>query len=149
MHHHVYGPNRLKLYQINSISKSLDKTIRWRIWLQKVQILPLNTHTLKVESATVYTSQGVPISVTGIAQVKINAQNDEMLRLAAEQFGSKRETQIADIMKETFEGHQRAIMGSMTVEQIIQDRKDASINECCSLKCMLYDNLEKSKTPVH
>ena len=91
--------------------------------LQKVQVLPLNTHTLVVESTTVYTSQGVPISVTGIAQVKINGQNDEMLRLAAEQFGSKNESQIANIMKETFEGHQRAIMGSMTVEQIVRDRK--------------------------
>lgn len=28
---------------------------------------------------TVYTSQGVPISVTGIAQVKIQGQNQEML----------------------------------------------------------------------
>lgn len=91
--------------------------------LQKVQFLPLNTHTLVVESKTVYTSQGVPVSVTGIAQVKINGQNDEMLRLAAEQFGSKKEAEIALIMKETFEGHQRAMMGSMTVEQIVRDRK--------------------------
>ena len=91
--------------------------------LQKVQILPLNTHTLVIESNTVYTSQGVPISVTGIAQVKINGQNDEMLRLAAEQFGSKKEAEIANILKETFEGHQRAIMGAMTVEQIVRDRK--------------------------
>lgn len=28
---------------------------------------------------TVYTSQGVPISVTGIAQVKVQGQNKEML----------------------------------------------------------------------
>jgi len=31
--------------------------------------ISLNTMTLQVESPTVYTSQGVPISVTGIAQV--------------------------------------------------------------------------------
>lgn len=35
--------------------------------------------TLCVESPTVYTSQGVPISVTGIAQVKIQGQNEDML----------------------------------------------------------------------
>ena len=90
---------------------------------QTVQQLPLNTHTLVLESKTIYTSQGVPISVTGIAQVKINAEHDEMLRLAAEQFGSKTEKEIKQILTETFEGHQRAIMGAMTVEQIIQDRK--------------------------
>ena len=32
--------------------------------------ISLNTMTLQVESPTVYTSQGVPISVTGIAQVR-------------------------------------------------------------------------------
>lgn len=41
------------------------------VWpaIQRVQRISLNTMTLQVESPTVYTSQGVPISVTGIAQV--------------------------------------------------------------------------------
>lgn len=41
------------------------------VWpaIQRVQKISLNTMTLQVESPTVYTSQGVPISVTGIAQV--------------------------------------------------------------------------------
>lgn len=34
--------------------------------------ISLNTMTLQVESPTVYTCQGVPISVTGIAQVLIS-----------------------------------------------------------------------------
>ena len=96
--------------------------------LQKVQLLPLNTHTLSIKSNTVYTSQGVPISVTGVAQVKLESKNDEMLMAAAEQFGSKSEKEIADIMEQTFEGHQRAIMGSMTVEQIVRDRKVFATN---------------------
>ena len=96
--------------------------------LQKVQLLPLNTHTLSIKSNTVYTSQGVPISVTGVAQVKLESKNDEMLMAAAEQFGSKSEKDIADIMEQTFEGHQRAIMGSMTVEQIVRDRKVFATN---------------------
>ena len=107
--------------------------------LQVVQRLPLNTHTLVIESNKVYTSQGVPISVTGIAQVKIwtpqltqtgdggKSEDDETknryIRLAAEQFGSKGEEAIAKILKETFEGHQRAMMGAMTVEQIVKERK--------------------------
>merc|ERR1719367_2348417 len=36
--------------------------------------------TLKVSSPKVYTMQGVPLSVTGIAQIKIQGHNDEMLR---------------------------------------------------------------------
>ena len=91
--------------------------------LQKVQRLPLNVHTLLIDSKKVYTGQGVEISVTGVAQVKINGSSDEMLRLAAEQFGDKSEDDIANILLETFEGHQRAIMGNMTVEEIYRERK--------------------------
>lgn len=82
--------------------------------------------TLQVESPCVYTSQGVPISVTGIAQVKIQGQNEDMLLTACEQFLGKSETEIQHIALVTLEGHQRAIMGSMTVEEIYKDRKKFS-----------------------
>lgn len=82
--------------------------------------------TLQVESPCVYTSQGVPISVTGIAQVKIQGQNEDMLLTACEQFLGKSENEIQHIALVTLEGHQRAIMGSMTVEEIYKDRKKFS-----------------------
>jgi flotillin len=72
--------------------------------------------TLKVTSTHVNSVQGVPISVTGIAQVKIQGQNEEMLLAACEQFLGKTEDEIQQVALETLEGHQRAIMGSMTVE---------------------------------
>ncbi|XP_014221338.1 flotillin-1 isoform X1 [Trichogramma pretiosum] len=97
----------------------------WPI-VQQVQKISLNTMTLQVESPTVYTSQGVPISVTGIAQVKIQGQNEEMLSTACEQFLGKSEEEIHNIALVTLEGHQRAIMGSMTVEEIYKDRKKFS-----------------------
>jgi len=82
--------------------------------------------TLKVTSALVNSVQGVPISVTGIAQVKIQGQNEEMLLAACEQFLGKTEEEIQQVALETLEGHQRAIMGSMTVEEIYKDRKKFS-----------------------
>lgn len=94
--------------------------------IQHVQRLRLNTMTLQVSSNNVYTAQGVAISVTGIAQVKIQGQNEEMLLAACEQFLSKNEEQIQQVALETLEGHQRAIMGSMTVEEIYKDRKKFS-----------------------
>uniref|UniRef100_A0A182K2I2 Band 7 domain-containing protein n=1 Tax=Anopheles christyi TaxID=43041 RepID=A0A182K2I2_9DIPT len=98
------------------------------VWpsIQQVQRISLNTMTLQVESPTVYTSQGVPISVTGIAQVKIQGQNEDMLLTACEQFLGKPEAEIQHIALVTLEGHQRAIMGSMTVEEIYKDRKKFS-----------------------
>jgi len=82
--------------------------------------------TLEVFSPRVYTSQGVPISVTGIAQVKINGANEDMIIAACEQFGDKSDDEVTNICLETMEGHQRAIMGNMTVEQIYRDRQTFS-----------------------
>ncbi|XP_017839838.1 flotillin-1 isoform X1 [Drosophila busckii] len=98
------------------------------VWpsIQRVQRISLNTMTLQVESPCVYTSQGVPISVTGIAQVKVQGQNEDMLLTACEQFLGKTEAEINHIALVTLEGHQRAIMGSMTVEEIYKDRKKFS-----------------------
>lgn len=45
---------------------------------------------------------------------------------ACEQFLGKSESEIQYIALVTLEGHQRAIMGSMTVEEIYKDRKKFS-----------------------
>uniref|UniRef100_A0A8C9I5L9 Flotillin n=1 Tax=Piliocolobus tephrosceles TaxID=591936 RepID=A0A8C9I5L9_9PRIM len=88
--------------------------------------ISLNTLTLNVKSEKVYTRHGVPISVTGIAQVKIQGQNKEMLAAACQMFLGKTEAEIAHIALETLEGHQRAIMAHMTVEEIYKDRQKFS-----------------------
>ncbi|XP_022907870.1 flotillin-1-like [Onthophagus taurus] len=123
------GPNEAMVISGCCYSKpNLVPGGRAFIWpaIQKVQRISLNTMTLQVESPTVYTSQGVPISVTGIAQVKIQGQNEEMLLAACEQFLGRTEHEIQHIALVTLEGHQRAIMGSMTVEEIYKDRKKFS-----------------------
>ncbi|XP_064616647.1 flotillin-1-like isoform X2 [Liolophura sinensis] len=98
------------------------------VWpvIQKLQRMNLNTMTLAIESSKVYTRQGVSISVTGIAQVKIQGQSNDMLAAACQQFLGKSENEIRKIAQETLEGHQRAIMGNMTVEEIYKDRKKFS-----------------------
>uniref|UniRef100_A0AAX7V9Q6 Flotillin n=1 Tax=Astatotilapia calliptera TaxID=8154 RepID=A0AAX7V9Q6_ASTCA len=94
--------------------------------IQQIQRITLNTLTLNVKSDKVYTRHGVPISVTGIAQVKIQGQNKEMLAAACQMFMGKSEAEIAQIALETLEGHQRAIIAHLTVEEIYQDRKKFS-----------------------
>jgi len=91
--------------------------------VQKVQRLPLALMTLVVSTPRIYTVHGVPLSVTGIAQVKITSSNEEMLRAAVEQFIDKTEKEIQDVARVTLEGHQRAIMGALTVDEIFKDRK--------------------------
>lgn len=82
--------------------------------------------TLQIESPNVYTQLGVAVSVTGIAQVKIQGSSKEMLESACELFLGKTNHDIERVALETLEGHQRAIMGNMTVEEIYKDRKKFS-----------------------
>jgi len=94
--------------------------------VQKIQRLTLNTMTLNIHTENVYTKLGVPVSVTGIAQVKIQGTNEDMLMAACQMFLGKSEKEIMHVAQETLEGHQRAIMAHMTVEEIYKDRKKFS-----------------------
>ena len=58
--------------------------------------------------------------------MKVASSNEEMLRAAVEQFIDKNNAEIEDIAMNTLEGHQRAIMGAMTVDEIFKDRKKFS-----------------------
>merc|ERR1711983_192826 len=69
----------------------------------------------------VETKQGVPLTVTGVAQVKI-MKDDKFLGIAAEQFLGKKEDEIVETILQTLEGHLRAILGTLTVEEVYKDR---------------------------
>ena len=88
----------------------------------RAQTLSLEVMTLAVETAKVYTKEGVAITVDGVAQVKV-ARAEEAIRTAAQQFVGKPQREIAEVALQTLEGAQRAILGTMTVEGIYQDRE--------------------------
>ncbi|MFQ6131200.1 MAG: flotillin family protein, partial [Armatimonadota bacterium] len=94
----------------------------WPI-INQVKLLSLELMTLEVTTPEVYTEQGVAVTVDGIAQVKVD-RNDEMVRTAAERMLSKTGTEIRNIALQTLEGHLRAILGTMTVEAIYKQRDE-------------------------
>merc|ERR1719223_1510467 len=77
--------------------------------------------TLNPVCDNVETKQGVPLTVTGVAQVKI-MKEDKFLEIAAEQFLGKKEDEITETILQTLEGHLRAILGTLTVEEVYKDR---------------------------
>jgi len=83
--------------------------------------LSLEVMTLEVTTPEVYTSQGVPIAVDGVAQIKIK-KDEASLHAAAERFLGKRPEEIAKIALETVQGHLRGILGTLTVENIYMSR---------------------------
>jgi flotillin len=90
--------------------------------LERVDTLSLEIMTLEVRTPEVYTVQGVPIVVDGIAQIKVRG-DDVSIRTAAEQFLGKTQNEIAQIALQTVEGHLRAILGTMTVEEVYKNRE--------------------------
>jgi flotillin len=95
-------------------------TFIWPV-LERADKLSLEVMTLEIQTPRVYTSQGVPITVDGIAQVKV--KSDEIsIATAAEQFLSKNVNEIKQVALQTLEGHLRGIVGTLTVEEIYKDR---------------------------
>ena len=58
---------------------------------------------------------------TDYFQVKI-MKDEKFLEIAAEQFLGKKEDEITDTILQTLEGHLRAILGTLTVEEVYKDR---------------------------
>ncbi|MBI2267612.1 MAG: zinc-ribbon domain-containing protein [Armatimonadetes bacterium] len=95
------------------------------VWpfIQKAERFSLELMTIDFVTPEVISNQGVPIIVEAVAQIKVQNLEDR-LRTAVERFLSKNPHEIQDIVKQTLEGHLRAIIGKMTVENIIRDREE-------------------------
>jgi flotillin len=89
--------------------------------IEKIDLLSLEIITLDITTPEVYTRPGVPIIVDGVAQVKVGG-DEQSIRTAAEQFLGKTPEQIKEIAMQTVEGHLRAIVGTMTIEDIYRNR---------------------------
>jgi len=94
-------------------------TFVWPV-LEVAKVLSLRIMPLDVNSSAL-SSQGVQISVDGVAQVKVDSSL-EAIGTAAEQFLSLKEEEIRRIATQTLEGHLRSIVGNLTVEEINQNR---------------------------
>jgi len=88
-----------------------------------VRRMGLEIMTIDVNVGEVYTDQGVPVTVDGVAQVKIG-ESEEMVRTAAGQFLNKTQQEVRNVALQTLEGHLRAILGTMTVEAIYKKRDE-------------------------
>lgn len=88
--------------------------------IHQKHILSLEVMTIEVHSqAPMITKNGIPIYVDGVAQVKVRG-DEEAIATAAERFLNKNQEEIATVAHETLVGHLRAILGTMTVEELIQ-----------------------------
>lgn len=94
------------------------------VWpvLERVDNLSLELMTIDVRTPDVPTVQGVPVTVDGVSQVKIGSDLSS-IRTASIQFLSYSREEIRNIAHETLAGHLRAILGTLTVEELYRDRE--------------------------
>jgi flotillin len=90
--------------------------------LEQVEYLSLNIISIPLRISRAYTKEGVPVTVEAVANVKI-AGDDTSLRGASERFLGMTTDKIKEVIFQTLEGHLRAILGTLTVEEINADRQ--------------------------
>ncbi|XP_071547238.1 flotillin-2 [Panulirus ornatus] len=123
---HTVGPNEALVVSGGCCGATSKKTIvggwAWAWWfVTDVQRLSLEVITLNPRCENVETSLGVQVTVTGVAQVKV-MKEDKVLKIASEQFLGMSPDEIKGTILMTLEGHLRAILATLTVEEVYQDR---------------------------
>ncbi len=91
--------------------------------IERAQVLPLDIFPLSLKTADVLTAQGVLITAEAQGQVRV-ADDEHSIRLAAQQFLTAGAEGIKSVSIEVLEGHLRAVLGTMSVEQIYQQREE-------------------------
>lgn len=101
---------------------------------QRSNRISLLSSKLDVSTPEVYTEQGVPVMCDGTSIIKIGSSVEE-IATAAEQFLGKTREELENEAREVLKGHLRSILGSMTVEEIYQNRDkfSQSVQEVASV----------------
>lgn len=93
-----------------------------RPFREKVQRLSLELMQFDVRSAETYSMHGVPVQVDGVCMVKIDA-TEGGIEHAAQSFLSRGRDDIVRSAMQAVEGHLRAAVGSLSIEDIYRERQ--------------------------
>ncbi len=82
--------------------------------------IDLTSFQLEIESPKAYTSEGVPIRAKSVAEISIGSKL-EIVANYAEKFLGKSDKEKQTELREVLEGHLRAIISALTVDEIYKD----------------------------
>ena len=86
-------------------------------FVHMAQVLSLEILTIETKTDDAYTKKGIPLTVIGVAQVKVGG-SDHDIRTAAEQFLSKGLDGIKQVSNQIIEGYVRALLGQTEMSRI-------------------------------
>jgi flotillin len=92
-----------------------------RPFRERVQRLSLELMQFEVKTAETYTTHGVPVQIDGVCMVRIDP-SEEGIERAAQQFLSRGSEDIVRTAMQAVEGHMRAAVGGLSIEDIYRER---------------------------
>ncbi|MGE0713571.1 MAG: flotillin family protein [Planctomycetota bacterium] len=107
-------------YRMVSSVWGQGRGFRWP-FLESVKRLDLSALEVEVSCRNAFCRGGVRLNVDAIANVKI-AGDQRVVRNAIERFLGQDRHEILEVAKNTLEGHLRAVIASLTPEEVNEDR---------------------------
>lgn len=89
--------------------------------VEKVDTLDLTNMPIQVEVKNAFSKGGIPLSVQGVANVKV-AGDEPLINAAIERFLGKDRVELMKIIKDTLEGNLRGVLAGLTPEQVNEDK---------------------------
>ncbi len=127
---YVCGPNEVLIFA-GSVTKTAGGQRGYRVirggrgmripLLETVDSLNLTNMIIDVAVSNAYARGGIPLSVSGVANIKIASQSPH-LDNAIERFTGKSRKEIIRIAKETLEGNLRGVLSQLTPEEVNEDK---------------------------
>ncbi len=89
--------------------------------VEKVERMDISNISVAMTVKGAYSEGGIPLGLHAIANVKVSSDPNKIGN-AIERFLGRGRAEIARVAKETFEGHLRGVLATMTPEEVNEDR---------------------------
>jgi flotillin len=89
--------------------------------LERVERMDVSLLSVPMSITGAYSLGGIPLTVQAVANVKVSS-DPEVLGNALERFLGHGRATIAEVARETLEGHLRGVLATMTPEEVNEDR---------------------------
>ncbi len=109
-------PERRVGYRFVRGGRSMRKPL-----VERVERLDLSMFTVMVNVERAFTKGGIPLTIQGVANIKLPGE-EPMLANAVERFLGRSREEIYHVAKETLEGNLRGVLAKLTPEQVNEDK---------------------------
>lgn len=89
---------------------------------EAVERMDLTNMVIELQVKNAYCKGGIPLTVLGVANIKIPGE-EPLMHTAVERFLGKSRADIIEVGRETLEGNLRGVLATLTPEQVNQDKE--------------------------